>query len=123
MIRSSQKFFVTLLSRLFLKCIGNVLYVRLWKERKKTQTCRKKEECFEKKGFDSIIFLVPFDLPFLSNAVLKKSIDETKKKRRVRKSFYFVSKYFFLIDKRNRRIILIDFTMIQVKFWNHINQN
>jgi len=83
----------------------------------------KERRMLRKKGFDSIIFLVPFDLPFLSNAVLKKSIDETKKKRRVRKSFYFVSKYFFLIDKRNRRIILIDFTMIQVKFWNHINQN
>ena len=49
----------------------------------------------EKKGFDSIIFLVPFDLPFLSNAVLKKVSMKQKKKRRARKSFYFVSRYFF----------------------------
>ena len=34
----------------------------------------------EKKGFDSIIFLVPFDLPF------KKILNE-KKKLRARKSF------------------------------------
>ena len=49
----------------------------------------------EKKVSIQLFFLVPFDLPFLSNAILKKSIDETKKKRRVRKSFQFVSRYFF----------------------------
>ena len=55
---------------------------------------RRKKRMQEKKGFDSIIFLVPFDLPFLSNAVLKKSIDETKK-HRARKTFRSVSRYFF----------------------------
>ena len=50
-----------------------------------------------------------------------KKVSMKQKKRRVRKSFYFVSEYFFLTNKRNQIIILIDFSMIQVKFYNHIS--
>ena len=57
----------------------------------------------EKKGSREFQFLVR--VHFKNNAKEKKRILEIKKKHRAQKTFYFISKYFFLIDKRNQRII------------------
>ena len=59
------------------------MYMRLWNSKNKEgEGQRRKKRMQEKKGFDSIIFLVPFDLPF-------KKIPNEKKKTSSTKNFLF----------------------------------
>ena len=78
---------------------SEISFVAAFQERDTMEGDRRpKRRMQERKGFDSIIFLVPFERRF------KKNIGHEK--------VFVPFPGTFLIDKRNLKIILIDFTII-----------
>ena len=75
---------------------SEISFVAAFQERDTMEGDRRpKRRMQEKKVSIQLFFLVPFDLPFLSNAILKKSIDETKKNVGYEKVFISFPSTFF----------------------------